>query len=140
MPSIYIYNNTYICTYLAAYHFTANCLTIDGQPCVNGPWIWSEAPGIFAHYVNCIPMTGEGRNIFNLASQPDAIEGKDYEFYCPITLDSEGRVNKNQPNYFEDMKKCQLDDESEVTLICRTDRTLEQTFSSEQEGMYEIMK
>ena len=79
-------------------------------------------------------MTGEGRNIFNLASQPDAIEGTDYEFYCPITLDNEGKVNKNQPDYFEDMKKCQLDD-SEVTLPCRTDRTLEQTFSKEQEGM-----
>ena len=40
--------------------FSANCLTISGEPCVKGPWIWSEGPGIVAHYVNCIPMTAEG--------------------------------------------------------------------------------
>ena len=39
---------------------TGICLTIDGQPCVNVPWKWSEGPRNFAHYVNCIPMTGEG--------------------------------------------------------------------------------
>jgi hypothetical protein len=79
--------------------------------------------------VNCIAMTGEGRNIFNLAGKPTAIEGEDYEFYCPITLDNEGRVNKNQANYFEVMRRCQLTNPN-----CRTTKTLQQQFSTKQEG------
>ena len=104
----------------------SNCLTIEGESCVEGPWIWSEGPGIFAHYVNCIPMTASGRNIFNLAANPEAVEGQDYEFYCPINLDNEGRVNKNSPDYFVAMKKCQLASEKGG---CRTTKTLEQQFS-----------
>ena len=114
---------------------SGNCRTIDGDFCVSGAWIWSEGPGIFAHYVNCIPMTGEGRNIFNLAGQPNAIEGQDYEFYCPITLDDEGKVNKNQPNYFVVMKRCQLPLEEGEESECRTTETLEQTFSTSDFGM-----
>ena len=93
--------------------------------CVTGAWIWSEGPGIYAHYVNCIPMTGQGRNIFNLAGNPNAIEGQDYEFYCPISLDDEGKVNKNQPDYFVVMKRCQLPLREE----CRSTQTLEQALS-----------
>ena len=93
--------------------------------CVTGAWIWSEGPGIYAHYVNCIPMTGQGRNIFNLAGNPNAIEGQDYEFYCPISLDDERKVNKNQPDYFVVMKRCQLPLREE----CRSTQTLEQALS-----------
>ena len=111
----------------------SNCLTIDGQPCVNGPWIWSEGPDIFVHFVNCIPMSGEGRNIFNLANRPNAIQGQDYEFYCPINLDNRGRVNKNRPDYFVDMKRCRLNQPEEVAR-CTTNKSLEALFSPKQIG------
>ena len=111
--------------------------------------MWSEGPGIVAHYVNCIPMTAQGRNIFDLAGNPQAIEGQDYEFYCPINLDNEGKVNKNRPDYFEVMKKCQLpiameadsasdedDDRHDDGLNggCKTTQTLEQQFSGTLPG------
>ena len=111
----------------------SNCLTVDGQPCVNGPWIWSEGPDIFVHFVNCIPMSGEGRNIFNLANRPNAVQGQDYEFYCPINLDNRGRVNKNRPDYFVDMKRCRLNQPEEVAR-CTTNKSLEALFSPKQIG------
>ena len=50
-------------------------------------------------------------------------------------LDEEDRVNKNQPDYFLVMKKCLLEDPE-----CRQNRTLEEIFSSEQEGNLLILK
>ena len=108
--------------------------------------MWSEGPGIVAHYVNCIPMTAQGRNIFDLAGNPQAIEEQDYEFYCPINLDNEGKVNKNQPDYFEVMKKCQLpiaaseeedsasNEDDSLNGGCKTTQTLEQQFSGTLPG------
>ena len=62
----------------------------------------------------------EGRNIFDLAGNPQAIEDQDYEFYCPINLDNEGKVNKNSPDYYVAMKKCQLDsDSSKDRMSCK---------------------
>ena len=75
-------------------------------------------------------MTGEGRNIFNLAGHPEAIEGQDYEFYCPINLDNEGKVNKNQADYYVVMEKCRLPEaKPEDFTKCRNTQTLEQRFS-----------
>ena len=73
----------------------------------------------------------EGRNVFNLAENPNATEDVDYEYYCPIKIDEQDRVNKNQPDYFLVMKKCLLEDPE-----CRQNRTLEEILSSEQEGNF----
>ena len=72
----------------------------------------------------------------NLAGNPQAIEGQDYEFYCPINLDNEGKVNKNSPDYFVAMKKCQLpiEDPENGGNSCRTTQTLEQQFSGSISG------
>ena len=79
-------------------------------------------------------MTAEGRNIFDLVGNPQAIEDQDYEFYCPINLDDEGKINKNSPDYFMSMKKCQLDSDSSDFTNCRTVQTLEQQFSGSVPG------
>ena len=72
----------------------------------------------------------------NLAGNPQAIEGQDYEFYCPINLDNEGKVNKNSPDYFVAMKKCLLpiEDSDNGGNSCRTTQTLEQRFSGPISG------
>ena len=69
-----------------------------------------------------------------MAGNPTAIEDVDYEYYCPIMLDEEDRVNKNQPDYFLVMKKCLLEDPE-----CRQNRTLEEIFSREQEGNFNFI-
>ncbi len=58
-------------------------------------------------------MTGDGRNIYNLAGNPDAVEGEDFDYFCPVALDSLGRINKNEVfvvifkgRYILSSKKC----------------------------------
>ena len=73
------------------------------------------------HRLGDVGKFGENITVCN----PNAIEGQDYEFYCPISLDDEGKVNKNQPDYFVVMKRCQLPLREE----CRSTQTLEQALS-----------
>ena len=41
------------------------CLTVDGGRCVSGPWVWETVPGFTSWWKNCVPMTGEGRNLYD---------------------------------------------------------------------------
>ena len=79
-------------------------------------------------------MYGEGgRNIYDLENNPNAVQGLEYDWYCPITLDQtktdrqeHGGINKNTKNYFNNLRRCiNLD----ASPHCKTTNTLEQTKS-----------
>ena len=58
-------------------------------------------------------MYGEGgRNIYDLENNPNAVQGLEYDWYCPITLDQiktdpqeHGGINKNAKNYFNNLNR-----------------------------------
>ena len=84
-------------------------------------------------------MYGEGgRAIYDLRSNPNAIQGQDYDWYCPIALEQlpsvdavHGMVNTNNPNYFENLRKCIIN--VDVDTHCQSFATLEEIMSPKLE-------
>ena len=101
------------------------------MPCFDAAWQWQESPGVSSWFVNCVPMTGEGRNIFDV-NGPTA-ETTEFKYMCPIavTADDDGNptVLASRPDHHTAFRECVVDDPR-----CLSTRSLNQLESSKLEG------
>ena len=122
------------------------CRTVTSELCVTGPWVWNRGIiGNSVHFQNCIPMYGDGgRDIYDLRSNPNATQGIDYDWYCPVALErletdplQHGMINQNTERYFDNLQMCiNLD----VDTHCKSFATLEEKLSPRlEEGKIEYM-
>jgi hypothetical protein len=73
----------------------------------------------------------EGRNIFDPTNHPNSVLGRDYDLFCPTSLDSGDQINRNRADFYQHFARCSIETNS---LLCWTNKSLEQEFSLTTRG------